>query len=137
MLMLAPSPRADPAYSLNIDVLCAYAAAVWERWLPSRMLEQGLQDAFERLRGNQNPWASIRGPFSACVATCLRIGVEPNGFVWTHSTLGSINVQELSPRTVALWLSRVVELCGFGTKSRSVRESQSSSKGAFWNLCVV
>eukprot|EP00959_Pyramimonas_sp_CCMP1952_P114088 2385728-Pyramimonas_sp.AAC.1 len=92
--MLADSPRTDPAYSLNLDPLRTLATALWEQRPPCRMLGQGL---------------SIRGPFSACAATALRLGISFDGFSWSHPDLGCVDVSEVGLRTVSLWLEAAVE----------------------------
>eukprot|EP00959_Pyramimonas_sp_CCMP1952_P168411 3518987-Pyramimonas_sp.AAC.1 len=82
MLTLAHKPSVDPFYPLNLDPLMAFAHAVWDNWLPRRMLEQGIVAEVERLEGHVSPWSSIRGPFSVCAATAQRIGLVISGFSW-------------------------------------------------------
>eukprot|EP00959_Pyramimonas_sp_CCMP1952_P396071 8298585-Pyramimonas_sp.AAC.1 len=76
-----------------------YATAVWDGLLPRRLLEQGLTTAVHRLQHSGNPWASVRGPFSACAATALRLGLVIQGFVWRHAVLGEISVLDFGPRS--------------------------------------
>eukprot|EP00959_Pyramimonas_sp_CCMP1952_P020600 434682-Pyramimonas_sp.AAC.1 len=72
------------------------------------MLEQGLRDAVVRLTDHGNPWASISGPFSACAATALRLGISMQGFVWSHPRHGEVSVAQSGPRAVRKWLHQVV-----------------------------
>eukprot|EP00959_Pyramimonas_sp_CCMP1952_P279593 5845902-Pyramimonas_sp.AAC.1 len=72
------------------------------------MLEQGLRDAVERLTGHGNPWASVRGPFSACAATAMRRGISMQSFLWSHPRHGEVSVVQSGPRTVRKWLYHVV-----------------------------
>eukprot|EP00959_Pyramimonas_sp_CCMP1952_P195996 4098212-Pyramimonas_sp.AAC.1 len=81
--MLADSPRTDPAYSLNLDPLRTLATAVWEQWLPRRVLEQGLggggaaavltfqRSALERYpSGSKLRWNDGSGEKSPIVKAC-------------------------------------------------------------------
>eukprot|EP00959_Pyramimonas_sp_CCMP1952_P051079 1067405-Pyramimonas_sp.AAC.1 len=72
------------------------------------MLEQGLRDAVERFTDHGNPLASIRGPFSACAATALRLRISMQGFVRSHPRRGEVSILQSGPRTVRKWLHHVV-----------------------------
>eukprot|EP00959_Pyramimonas_sp_CCMP1952_P383460 8035429-Pyramimonas_sp.AAC.1 len=85
LLMLSERRQIDPAYELQCAPPLQFATAAWELCQPRAMLEQGLQDAVARLTDHGNPWASIRGPFSACAAAALRLGVGMQGFVVSSS----------------------------------------------------
>eukprot|EP00959_Pyramimonas_sp_CCMP1952_P192065 4015794-Pyramimonas_sp.AAC.1 len=63
------------------------------------MLEQGINDAVRRFSDHGNPWAGIQGPFTACAATAIRLGLQVDGFVFAHSVLGRISVRDVGPRT--------------------------------------
>eukprot|EP00959_Pyramimonas_sp_CCMP1952_P333568 6985448-Pyramimonas_sp.AAC.1 len=78
--MLAEVPRCDPVYRLNMDPLLAFASAVWDLWLPAKLLEQGITEAYERIQQSGNAWGSVRGPFSACAATAIRLEILVQGF---------------------------------------------------------
>eukprot|EP00959_Pyramimonas_sp_CCMP1952_P073888 1544408-Pyramimonas_sp.AAC.1 len=88
LLMLSERRHIDPAYELQCAPLLQYATAVWEHWDPRAILEQGLRDAVERFTDHGSPWASIRGPFSACAVAALRLRISMQGFVWSHPRRG-------------------------------------------------
>ena len=66
--------RADPAFAAHVDVLGMYADAVWGHWLPHVALDGLLAQATAAAAGRASPWATVRGPIGAALATANRIG---------------------------------------------------------------
>eukprot|EP00959_Pyramimonas_sp_CCMP1952_P223577 4674774-Pyramimonas_sp.AAC.1 len=87
----------------------ALAAAVWDSWMPLSIPSGGLEEAWGRLSQQPSPWQSIRSPFSASVASALRPGISMKGLQWHHPSIGDFSPVDLSPRTLALVLGRVVQ----------------------------
>ena len=76
-LMLADGTShggADPAFEAHQGVLHMWALAIWEEWVPSRVLSIVLRDAKARLQRAKSHWSVVYGPAAALVATASRIG---------------------------------------------------------------
>eukprot|EP00959_Pyramimonas_sp_CCMP1952_P267939 5601988-Pyramimonas_sp.AAC.1 len=102
MLLLSDVDKVDPAYKLCKGPLMALASAVWDSWMPLPILRSGVKEAWGRLSQHTSPWQSIRGPFSACVASALRLGISMQGLQWHHPSIGDFSPLDLSPRTLGL-----------------------------------
>ena len=51
-----------------------WATAVWESWMLERAIERPAAKAKQKLRKAKNPWAKVKGPAAAMVASCRRLG---------------------------------------------------------------
>ena len=81
-LMLAdggPRGCADPAFAAHTDPIGHWALAVCESWLPSSALRRLVAHALRRIALTRQPWAMVRGPAAAFVASAQRLGWEVLG----------------------------------------------------------
>ena len=71
----AASGRAstDPAVKAHTDVIGMWAEMAWGKWLPRKSMNIAIADATRRLAVAKRPWAVVRGPAAALVATCARL----------------------------------------------------------------
>ena len=66
--------KADPAFSAHEAPIAKWAEAVWEAWLPRPALDKLVAAALADLVDRPSPWARVRGPAAAFVASALRLG---------------------------------------------------------------
>ena len=66
--------RVDPAFEAHCQPIVFWAMAVWHEWLPRAALGKLIAAARARLARAKNPWAAVRGPAAAYVATASRLG---------------------------------------------------------------
>ena len=66
--------KADPAFAAHEAPIAKWAEAVWEGWLPRPALSKLVSAALAVLAGRPSPWAMVRGPAAAFVASALRLG---------------------------------------------------------------
>ena len=66
--------RADPAFAAHEGPIVAWARAMWECWLPQKMMHCMVRRARVALVKARRPWSSVKGPGAAAVATAARIG---------------------------------------------------------------
>ena len=66
--------RADPAFAAHADVVTQWAGAVWEGLLPIDALHRSMRKAKIELVNARKPWAVVKGPAAALVATVARLG---------------------------------------------------------------
>ena len=69
-----PLGKADPAYPAHSIPICHWAMAVWEVWLPLKMLQSMVASAMIKLTGAASPWGRVTGPAAAVVASAARLG---------------------------------------------------------------
>ena len=75
--MLADGPRgaaADPAVPANCLPISYWAQAIWHRWFPKENSERTVRHAAAALARSKRPWAVVKGPSAAYIATAQRIG---------------------------------------------------------------
>ncbi len=75
-LLLADGAKggaADPAYEGHAPI-GMWAAAAWDTWLPDAMMLRMVADAQLALASAARPWAVVRGPGAAFVASAARLG---------------------------------------------------------------
>ena len=65
---------ADPAFDAHLMPIGDWAASVWESWMPERAMERLAAKVKQKLRKAKNPWAKVKGPAAAMVASCQRLG---------------------------------------------------------------
>ena len=65
---------ADPAFDAHLMPIGDWATAVWEEWMLERAMERLVAKAKQKLRKAKNPWAKVKGPVAAMVASCHRLG---------------------------------------------------------------
>ena len=65
--------RADPAFAAHEAPIGLWAEAVWERWLPRSATQKLVQQAQRTLANRTSPWAVVRGPAAAFVASAERL----------------------------------------------------------------
>ncbi len=66
--------RADPAFPAHLEPIGRWALAVWEQWLPRGALMKIAAAARRRLVAAARPWAVVKGPAAAFVASATRLG---------------------------------------------------------------
>ncbi len=66
--------RLDPAFAAHCAPMGQWAEAVWCSWCPIAMLHRSIAIARARIAGALRPWARVRGPAAAYVATAARLG---------------------------------------------------------------
>ena len=70
----------DPAFAAHCGPIVVWATAVWESWLAADVMQKLWAQAFIRLppcSSQRSPWASVRGPAAAYVATARRLAWHP------------------------------------------------------------
>ena len=66
--------RADPAFPAHGMPIGAWAAAVWDEWMPVISMGRLIQFAKAKVLRAVRPWSVVHGPAAAFVATCERLG---------------------------------------------------------------
>lgn len=66
--------RADPAHAAHVQPIGHWAMAVWHAWLPIHDLYSLAAKGVTKLVNAARPWHNVRGPGTAVVASCARIG---------------------------------------------------------------
>ena len=67
-----PAGHVDPAFAAHDAPICSWAAAVWNSWLPRLALAQVCAAAAAWLADCPRPWARVRGPAAAFLASARR-----------------------------------------------------------------
>ena len=102
----------DPAYRAHMEPVQFLCQALWDDWVPRSCILRTLSGAAMRIEQLTNPWAGIKGPASAVVATIRRLGWEiarHKPTQWrTH--VGDIDIDVLPPRAVCNIVKDAVEL---------------------------
>ncbi len=65
--------KADPAFDAHTGPIGHWAKAVWEKWLPVSALQRLVAAAESKLSRAARPWAVVRGPGAALLATASRL----------------------------------------------------------------
>ena len=65
---------ADPAYAVHVETIGQWAEALWSDTVPTKLLHYSVGKAKRALLAANRPWAVVRGPAAATVATAARIG---------------------------------------------------------------
>ena len=66
--------RVDPAFEARCQPIVFWSMAVWHDWLPRSTLSKLISNARAWLARAKAPWAVVRGPVAAYVATAGRLG---------------------------------------------------------------
>ena len=66
--------KVDPAFEAHIGSIGMWAEAVWCCWLPAVALRSMVTRALRTLAARDSPWAMVRGPAAAFVASAWRLG---------------------------------------------------------------
>ena len=78
MVLIAESAKvgwaADPAFAAHIEPIGQWADAAWHSRLPTKLLDYSIGKAKRAVLAAKRPWAVVRGPAGAVVATAARIG---------------------------------------------------------------
>ena len=113
------SGTADPAFAAHQIPIARWAEAVWESWIPRAALAMLIKFAIEALKGRAYPWARVRGPGCAFVASAWRLGwtvsshltvVTDDGMALDLTRDSPAIVQRAVNRSVWRWRWRRVEL---------------------------
>ena len=97
-LLLADGARkgaADPAFEAHVAPIGMWAAAAWGSWVPDAMLLKLVGRAQLRLASAARPWAVVRGPAAAFVASAARLG-------WTVHDAFSLTTDDGTPLRLRL-----------------------------------
>ena len=82
--------KADPAFAAHEAPITKWAEAVWESWLPRADLAKLAAAAVEALAGRPSPWAMVRGPAGAFVASAQRLGWRVQSSTEVYTDLGQV-----------------------------------------------
>ena len=80
----------DPAFAAHLAPLVAWAKAVWDGWLPRRVLDRLVVAAKTKLRRTSRPWTVASGPAPAMRATATRPGWQVSSATEFVSDLGEV-----------------------------------------------
>ena len=75
--------RADPAFAAHAEPIGSWAAAVWDNLMPRQRMGNSVVAAKRVLTCVKRPWAAVKGPAGALVASAARLG-------WTVVDAGTI-----------------------------------------------
>jgi hypothetical protein len=93
---------ADPAFEAHVGVLLFWACAIWESWVPIKLLHTLVEEAVVRLGSTNRVWAAVCGPAAAMVASAWRLGWKVISATECENDLGeSIDLKINSPSWVA------------------------------------
>jgi hypothetical protein len=70
----SPTHHTDPAFAAHIDPIVKWAQAVWQNWLPRRLMNGMVAKARTKLAMAKRVWQVVKGPAAATVATAARLG---------------------------------------------------------------
>ena len=71
--------EADPAFNAHAAPITMWSEAVWKSWCPTAMLSLAFKRARLALSAARRPWAVVRGPAAATLASVERLGwIMPN-----------------------------------------------------------
>ena len=65
---------ADPAFGAHLIPIGTWATAVWEEWLPIKLLDGSVADAKSKVIKAPRPWAVATGPATVFILTTARLG---------------------------------------------------------------
>ena len=80
--------KADPAFAAHEAPIGKWAEALWEAWLPRPALQKLVSAALADVAGRPSPWARVRGPAAAFVASALRLGWQIQSYFEVVTDLG-------------------------------------------------
>ena len=101
---------ADPAFDAHIMPIGDWATAVWEQWMPERAMERLAAKAKQKLKKAKNPWAKVKGPAAAMVASCRRLGwTVVNSTELRTDQWETLHLNLDSPAAVKLEVARAVK----------------------------
>ena len=66
--------RSDPAFAAHADPIGNWATAVWNNLVPNQRMHRSVVAAKRVLTCAKRPWAVVRGPAGAVVASAARLG---------------------------------------------------------------
>ncbi len=97
----------DPAFAAHAEPLCTWTEAVWCNWAQRSAMDRAVAAARLRLTRARRPWAVVRGPAAAAVATAARLGWDLKDAVTVVMHDGNIlRLDKEAPKAV---LARVRE----------------------------
>ena len=71
--------EADPAFNAQAAPITMWSEAVWKSWCPTAMLSLAFKRARLTLSAARRPWAVVRGPAAATLASVERLDwIMPN-----------------------------------------------------------
>ena len=115
-LMLADgglNGRADPAFAAHRDPIGHWAMAMWESWVPHGGLRRLVVRAKHVLAVSRRPWAMVRGPAAAFVASAHRLRwTVHDAFRVTldNDDIFNSNAPRIPPGLVSVFFQSSVEL---------------------------
>ena len=74
LLLDGPHGRVDPAHQAHAGPIGDWAKAIWHKWIELPLLQGSLEKARVELHENKRPWARVKGPAGALIATAHRLG---------------------------------------------------------------
>ena len=102
--------QADPAFAAHVEVIGAFAEAVWRGLMDLGTLQFLVAHAKERLCRAKRQWSVVRGPVAAFVATANRIGWKVMGATQVIDENGvSVSFIDDSPDAIRLRVKAAVE----------------------------
>ena len=66
--------RADPAFAAHAEPIGSWAYAVWDNLMPRHRMRNSVVAAKRVLTCAKRPWAAVKGPAGAMVASAARLG---------------------------------------------------------------
>ena len=64
---------ADPAFAAHTMVIGLWAGSIWAAWFPRAEVQATVAKAQAELAAAERPWARVRGPAAALIATTARL----------------------------------------------------------------
>ena len=122
MVLIAAGAKAglasDPAFAAHVEPIGQWAEAVWHRSLPGMLLHASVAKVKQALLAAKRPWAVVKGPAAATVASAARIGwtmmdavsaVTDTGRVVDFQLDSPAMIRKLVRESVKRWRWRVAE----------------------------
>ena len=134
--------KADPAFAAHSDVVGMWAMAVWEGMLPMQMLHKSICKAKVALVEAKRPWAVVKGPAAALVASLARLGWSVIDATLAIDDLGEevsftkdppAAVAKLVSNAVRRWRWRIAGLAGAGGEGPIWKPIADLMAGGKWH----
>lgn len=115
-LMLMPQKHLDPIFAATLEPVVALATALWEQWLPRKVLS----DCMDWTCGHVRSWGQVRGPLAAALLSMRRVGWSwmsvscwqtRGGTRFDPCEVGPWVVKKLLTRDVVAWQWDRVSAC--------------------------
>ena len=107
MVLMMAGSELDPVFDSLAPVI-ALTDAVWDRWMPLATMEKCVRKAQVEQRENARPWAAVKGPFGAAVATLARMQwtiLEHDPFLWCMHDGRIVDPGRVCPHSMRILLN--------------------------------